>query len=450
MSAAMAASPAVASATDALCHPHRRCSGAAGASSVKKKRETAALSLFQWATALSEQAAGESASRVHKENAAPFESSLLQPFFPPQVFRSFSKRMSVSKASEVDSMPPLKKARNQSSSSPRLARAASRLGTSKAAHVAKAGGREKRTENICALEQPEFLETHDEVRPQTLLSPSEESELASAESHMKGWVLSVAAAVWEVRGSRLSEAYERELMNLYDRPACGTTGVRAYLNVGERDACAALHQEVLRLEQRANAEAELQREYLTQVHQEHVKSLQRLRTALLSRQREMRATLQQLAAVHHPQKRVAEKGRAGTELVDRLRELMDEQERRVTSVYVQQVNRLQESLNELLTKRTDREGNSLSAQNSQKTARTCANGLSVQDSAESGAALSSAALQSKLSDKRGKRQKLSSPFCNSNSSLKRRSVCMLRGLACVTRADAATAKKSGTSKRMLR
>ncbi|CBZ51596.1 conserved hypothetical protein [Neospora caninum Liverpool] len=459
MAAAMPASPAVASSAEApLCRSPLRCGGSPAVLSFKKETGSASMSLSAWAAAglAREKNADQPVAQTPAETA-PFE-TLLRPFFPPQVFRPFSKRVNGSKTSEGDfegsplsasCMPPLKKARSLATTSPRLAHArATRLATSGAASVAKLAAREKRTETLCPVEQPECLETQNDAEP---LLRGEGPQLACAETQMKEWILSVAAAVWQVRGSRLSEAYERELMALYDRPMLSkTSGTPPYTDVKPAEGYAALQEEVRRLGRRVEDEAEMRRECLTQVQQEHVRSLQRLRTSLLSRQREIRTTLQQLAALHQPQKRVAEKDRtAGAELVDRLRQLMDDQERRVTSMYVQQVNRLQETLQLLLTKRTVREGEGSAYVNSSQTeSRDCVNGSS-QDAVASGEGLKAAAPRATLSSKRGKGRKPPSPFCHSNSSLKRRSVCMLRGLACATRSDAVTVKKTESSpKRM--
>ncbi|PFH34701.1 hypothetical protein BESB_067340 [Besnoitia besnoiti] len=392
---------------------------------------------------------------AYDENDAFFNASLVRPFFPAQLFPRSSKRRHActtgswqdAKKSATDSpAPPLKKARSGAavSASPGRVAATSRPPSAKALPATVSDT--LRAGRQCLGDRASNAKIHAE----NLVAPrSEEAQSAASENKMKAWVLGVAAAVWEVRGSRMAEAYERELMAVHDQPVSRPTTSQPEEPRTRNDGeFAALQGEIRRLEKRLEEVAQMQRESLTEVQQAHVRNLQRLRSSLLGRQQEMRDILQQLSQQQCQRRMLGEKGRhACPDLMERLRHLMDEQERRVTLLYVQQVNNLQDALRKSLT-RTSAHAKDFSPC-SEKGSPVSPGGddaaAARREHADAHRWRALCCADSVMSEKRVKKKP--PPFSNSNSSLKRRSVCMLRGLASAARSETIPKKAEASRKK---
>lgn len=272
------------------------------------------------------------------------------------------------------------------------------------------------------------VESHEK---QSILSQREENQ------RMKAWVLGVAAAVWHVRGSRISESYERELMRLHDnhsglrdehgkRPkdqeelthhaalhftaSAGQNHQTTFFDSEdggqERAELDELREQLAALERRRATQVEKLRERYMNIQQQRVRCIQRLRNALLSGNHSMRLLLQRLLVA----------GSDSVEVVRQLQTLLQEQERRLTMAYVQQVSRLQA----VLTKALRKEGKlSKRVPGDRVEQRDDAQSTTKDESRSSGRLGFSGACQ--------KLTKVPQPlYKNCNSSLKRRSSYWLR------------------------
>ncbi|PHJ16974.1 hypothetical protein CSUI_009207 [Cystoisospora suis] len=279
----------------------------------------------------------------------------------------------------------------------------------------------------CAASQ-----TSAEPKNQSISPEKKENQLVNA------WVLGVAAAVWHVRGSRVSESYERELMRLHDKhadlqrghwnPAADEEELMARTTASQftaqtlqsfpeksflqseddgqkRAELVELRSQLAELERRRAAQAEKHQERYMNLQQQRVRCIQKLRNALLSGNHNMRALLQRLQGA----------GSTSLDVVGQLGTLLEEQERRLTTVYVQQVSRLQAVVCKALRK----EGKLPKLEP--------AGGVGHSRDTEGEAFQRWTATKGGTFGSCGKFTKVSQLlFKNSNSSLRRRSSCFLR------------------------